>query len=149
MLDCIAICAPRIGQEAALGGLLRAGAWRDARAREMRERATALASAMRSNALSFRTVTSGAYFAYVRHPFAGERSRDVARRLAVDHGVVCLPGSAFGPDQDEYLRLAFANLDAQAFPALVERLDDRDRGVSLEQQGDELVDRPARPTPPA
>jgi hypothetical protein len=46
----------------------------------------------------------------------------VARRLAVDIGVLALPGSAFGPDQQRYLRFAFANLDANLMVELVSRL---------------------------
>ena len=64
----------------------------------------------------------GAYFAYVRHPFAGESSSAVARRLATEQGVLTVPGSAFGPGQEAYLRLAFANLEADRFPELVARL---------------------------
>jgi aspartate/methionine/tyrosine aminotransferase len=43
-------------------------------------------------------------------------------RLAGEHDVLCLPGSMFGPGQDSYLRLAFANSPAEDMPLLVERL---------------------------
>ena len=43
-------------------------------------------------------------------------------RLAQEHDVLCLPGSMFGPGQDDYLRLAFANVDAGLMEPLVERL---------------------------
>ncbi len=36
--------------------------------------------------------------------------------------MLCLPGSFFGPRQDEYLRLAFANVDSERFEELVDRL---------------------------
>ena len=32
------------------------------------------------------------------------------------------PGAMFGPGQEAYLRFAFANLEAELMPALVERL---------------------------
>ena len=35
----------------------------------------------------------------------------VAKRLAQEHDVLCLPGSMFGPEQEDYLRFAFANVE--------------------------------------
>ena len=42
--------------------------------------------------------------------------------LADDHNVLCIPGGMFGPAQEQYLRFAFANLDAELMPALAERM---------------------------
>jgi aspartate/methionine/tyrosine aminotransferase len=47
----------------------------------------------------------------------------VAERLAVERGVLALPGSYFGPGQDDHLRLAFANADETAVAGLPARLD--------------------------
>ena len=120
--DCVQICAPHIGQEAALYGLRHLDGWRRDNQRMMAERATALARAFQRNDLDYELVSAGAYFGYVRHPFDGEESETVARRLATEHGLLCLPGSWFGPDQESYLRFAFANLDASAMPLIAERL---------------------------
>ena len=46
----------------------------------------------------------------------------VARRLVDDHNVLCMPGAMFGPDQEPYLRFAFANLEAEHMTGLAERL---------------------------
>jgi aspartate/methionine/tyrosine aminotransferase len=46
----------------------------------------------------------------------------VAEWLARERGVLALPGSYFGPDQDRYLRVAFANVDAEAIAGLPARL---------------------------
>jgi len=64
----------------------------------------------------------GAYFAFIRHPFAELSSAAVAERLAKEAGVVCLPGSYFGEGQEHYLRLAFANADAASIGLLADRL---------------------------
>ena len=48
-------------------------------------------------------------------------------RLAQEHGVLCVPGSTFGPGLEGYLRFAFANLEAQAMAALVARLAESQR----------------------
>jgi aspartate/methionine/tyrosine aminotransferase len=120
--DCVAICAPRIGQEAALFGLQHLQSWCEDKRRLMIHRAQALQTAFEHHQLRYQLVSLGAYFAYVKHPFTGESATSVAKRLVDEHHVLCLPGSTFGPGQDQYLRLAFANLDAEQMPELAQRL---------------------------
>jgi aspartate/methionine/tyrosine aminotransferase len=43
--------------------------------------------------------------------------------LAADRGLLCLPGSFFGPGQERHLRLAFANAEDAAIAAIPARLD--------------------------
>jgi aspartate/methionine/tyrosine aminotransferase len=121
-MDCVAICAPNIGQEAALFGLQRLAGWREEKRRMMLERLQALRDAFRGNALRYGLISSGAFFAWVRHPFAGETATAVARRLADRHNLLCLPGSFFGAGQDGALRLAFANLPAESMSEVAKRL---------------------------
>lgn len=122
IVDCVTICPPRIGQEAALFGLNRLADWVADKRALMQQRTEAMRAAFNTPGLTYELVTSGAYFAYVRHPFPDETSQQVAWRLFDRHHVLCLPGSTFGPEQERYLRFAFANLDAAEFPALIERL---------------------------
>lgn len=122
ILDCMAICAPHISQRAALFGLENLTAWKREKQELMETRRTALLDAFRHPQLKFQLVSSGAYFAYVKHPFGNEASKSVAMRLAGEHDVLCLPGSMFGSDQASYLRLAFANSPADKMSILVERL---------------------------
>ena len=122
ILDCVAICPPRISQEAAAFALEHLDEWRDGKVSLMRERVHALRHAFAQSNLGYRLISSGAYFAYIRHPFRGTPALDVARRLAECDNVLCLPGSFFGPQQEDYLRLAFANLESRDFEALVCRL---------------------------
>ena len=84
--------------------------------------AAALRATFRNNDIGYQLVSAGAYFAYLRHPFAGETARDVAKRLAEDENMLCLPGSMFGPGQEDYLRFAFANVDADQMPEIARRL---------------------------
>ena len=122
ILDCIAICAPQISQRAALFGLAHLNDWKREKQRLMETRREALLAAFIDARLSYKLVSSGAYFAYVKHPFAGMLAKSVAMRLAGEHDVLCLPGSMFGPDQDSYLRFAFANSPAEDMQLLAERL---------------------------
>ena len=121
-MDTIAICAPRIGQLAAIYGLGYLGDWRMANTRLMRERLSAVKATLNRNDLGYRLISAGAYFAYIAHPFAGRPAMEVARRLADEQNVLALPGSMFGPGQDGFIRIAFANAEASVMPALAERL---------------------------
>jgi aspartate/methionine/tyrosine aminotransferase len=122
ILDCIAICPPRISQAAAMFALDNLSAWREAKSRLMKERVGALRERFARSNLGYQLISCGAYFAYVRHPFRGSASIDVARRLADKQNVLCLPGSFFGPRQDDYLRFAFANVESDRFEGLIDRL---------------------------
>lgn len=119
--DCVTICPPHPAQIAALYGLRHLAAWREENRRLMADRLTSLKAAFKDDGLRYELVSAGAYFAYVRHPFQGASAVSVARQLA-RHGVLCLPGSAFGPGQEDSLRMAFANLESGQMPELVRRL---------------------------
>ena len=122
LMDCVAICAPNIGQEAALFGLNHLDAWRQNKIHEMSSKLNALQAAFARNELAYRLVSSGAFFAYVEHPFEGQSSKQVAMRLAHEHNLLVLPGSMFGPDQERFLRIAFANVPASDMADVVNRL---------------------------
>ncbi|MEX0809460.1 MAG: aminotransferase [Dongiaceae bacterium] len=121
-MDTVAICAPRIGQEAALWGLQHLGEWRVGNRMMMRARLEAFETAMRRNDNGYRIVSAGAYFAYVAHPFGERPAAQVARRLADEENLLALPGSMFGAGQESYLRFAFANVPAEIMPAIADRL---------------------------
>ncbi len=121
-MDCVAICAPHLGQLAAEWGLRNLSHWRAANTGLMRSRLAALAGAFAHQDLGYQIVSAGAYFAYLRHPHAGQTSKAVARRLVDEHNLLALPGSMFGPAQEDYLRLAFANVEAAAIPHIAARL---------------------------
>lgn len=122
ILDCMAICAPHISQAAALFALTSLEDWKQEKIALMHGRLTALREAFTRVGLGYQLVSSGALFAYVRHPFTEETARAVAQRLAGEHDVLCLPGSMFGAGQESYLRIAFANAEASDMEILVDRL---------------------------
>lgn len=121
IMDNIQICPPRSAQAAVAEALPLLAGWREENRLEIAARATTLKETMAGlNGWSIGAV--GAYFAFVRHPFAGTTSAAVAERLAKEAGVLCLPGSYFGPGQESYLRFAFANADRATISRLRERL---------------------------
>lgn len=121
-MDCIAICAPRIGQIAAIHGLGALDDWRHGNTKLMRDRLAALQKAFTRNDLGYEVVGAGAYFAYVKHPHRGKSATAVAKRLADKQNLLALPGSMFGPGQEDFLRVAFANVEAATMPEIAARL---------------------------
>jgi aspartate/methionine/tyrosine aminotransferase len=67
----------------------------------------------------------GAYFAYVKHPFANS-GVDLAQKLVAEAGILCLPGDMFAPpgtpNAAKHLRLAFANIDQTNLKEMIIRL---------------------------
>jgi aspartate/methionine/tyrosine aminotransferase len=122
ILDCMTICPPQITQRAILFGLTALEQWKAEKKLLMRDRLIAMRQAFLTPGLNYRLASSGAYFAYVRHPFNGQASKAVAKKLAGENDVLCLPGSMFGPGQEQYLRFAFANVDATRMTTLAARL---------------------------
>ncbi len=119
--DCTAICAPHAGQLAAVYGLEHLDAWKIEKSEELAARAVAIKKAFAHPELDYRLISAGAYFAYVQHPF-DLPARDVVRMLIESQQIVCLPGSYFGPEQERYIRLAFANVHESRFDDVVARL---------------------------
>jgi aspartate/methionine/tyrosine aminotransferase len=122
VLDCITICAPHLGQRAALYGLQHLHAWQREKREAMRAKRLGLKQLFDKPLGGFRLVSCGAYFAYVQHPFADKTATQVAQHLAESQNILMLPGSMFGPEQERFLRIAFANLDAAQLPELGRRL---------------------------
>jgi aspartate/methionine/tyrosine aminotransferase len=121
-MDCIAICAPAIAQEAALFGLENLAGYRTEKRALVLARIAAFRKLFERNDHGYELVSAGAFFAYLRHPFGGEEASKVAQRLAQEHNLLCLPGSMFGHGQEEYLRFAFANVETDLMPVIAERL---------------------------
>ena len=63
----------------------------------------------------------GAYFAYLRHPFAGVPAQKVAEGLAAERGVLACP-ELFRAGPGGHLRVAFANVGADVLAGLAPRL---------------------------
>ena len=121
-MDCVSICPPRLAQEAALYGLRHLLPWARKNTEALKVRADLLGRGLaRSN--RWRLVSIGAYFAYVEHPFAGERATDISRRMADEENLLTIPGDMFGAGQERFVRLAFANVTDDRIPAVLERLE--------------------------
>lgn len=121
VLDCVQICPPRVAQKVVAWAIEGIRPWREIQRGELARRAEACRAAF-APLNSWRLDSVGAYFAFVAHPFPKDHAIAVARRLAVEHGVLALPGPYFGPGRETHLRLAFANVGADVLAGLPGRL---------------------------
>ncbi|RWX79304.1 aminotransferase [Neorhizobium lilium] len=121
IMDNLQICAPRAAQAAVAKALPLLAGWREENRQEIGRRADALQQVMRG-LNGWKLDAIGAYFAFVRHPFQGKGSADVAEKLARQAGITCIPGAYFGDACQDYLRFAFANADVATIGQLQERL---------------------------
>ena len=119
--DCTAISAPHAGQLAAHYGLQNLHHWKLEKALELQLRAEAIKIAFEHPELNYRLVCAGAYFAYIEHPF-DIPSRLVVKRLIEEFDLISLPGSYFGPQQEKFIRFAFANVHESHFNEVIRRL---------------------------
>ncbi len=123
-LDTVAICPNQLGQLAALWGMQNLRQWLAGERAEILARRAAIDTEL-GGLEGWKILCSGAYFAYVRHPF-DEPSDELARRLVIDTGILALPGTMFTPVHDplgaDCLRIAFANIDEAGIKKLANRL---------------------------
>ncbi len=125
-LDTVTICPNQLGQRAALWGMQNLGDWLADERLEILDRRAAIEDHFPVLAdKGWELLGCGAYFAYVKHPFAIS-SADLAPLLVKEAGVLLLPGTMFMPSDlpggEAQLRIAFANIDRAGVATLFNRL---------------------------
>lgn len=125
--DTMAVCQPRLTQQAVRFGCERLDAWTAANNVMVQRRHDLFVKEFNRPGNPFELVASGGFFAWVRHPWRGLSGRRAARRLVDEGNLICLPGEAFGPGLEPYLRLALGNLPEAAVPAAVARFRELER----------------------
>ena len=119
--DTMAVCQPRLTQHAVRFGLERLDAWVAVNRETMARRHDLFRAEFVQPGNPFQLAASGAFFAWVRHPWPDLTGRQAAKRLVDEAAILCLPGEVFGPGLEGYLRLAFGNIREDAIPVAVER----------------------------
>lgn len=122
--DSMIVCQPRPAQLALEYGCRHLDQWVAGNAEIMRRRHDAFKSQFNAAATDFELSASGTFFAWVKHPWHNLTGYQAARRLADEAHLISLPGEAFGPGLENYLRLAFGNLDLEQIPDTVARFVD-------------------------
>ncbi|MBO3676255.1 aminotransferase [Streptomyces sp. NEAU-YJ-81] len=123
LLDCVAICPPRVGQEAAWAGLSSAQEWRRARANEATDKRRWLETVLAERPGGFELLSCGGFFGWVRHPFADRGTEDVVRDLITRYDTLVIPGTAFLPDDRQVFRVSFGNVDRAGLTEFAGRLE--------------------------
>ena len=124
MVDCVQISAPRIGQEAVIAGLRHARGWRRQQAERIARSQIVFEDVMATNPGGFELASAGAYFGWVRHPFTHRSTDDVIKQLVLEHDVLAIPGTAFTPHDERWVRFSFANLDPDELVEFGVRLEE-------------------------
>lgn len=119
--DTMAVCQPRITQEAVRFGCDRLDDWVNGNALMMQGRHDRFRELFQSADHRFRLMASGSFFAWVKHPWPNKTGREVAKLLVEQGHLLCLPGEAFGPGLERYLRLAFGNIREDQIPEAISR----------------------------
>lgn len=119
--DSMVVCQPRPAQIALEYGCRKLDHWVAQNTRMMLDRHTLFCSSFNATSSRFELVASGSFFAWIKHPWPELTGRQAAHRLIDQANLLCLPGEAFGPALEPYLRLAFGNISEKLIPTAVER----------------------------
>ncbi len=123
--DTMVICAPTLSQRAALHGLELCQSDLQKKVSELRD-LTVLLRKKSAEWKNFRLRSSGAFFAFIEHPYALNATQ-AALKLYEEAGILALPGTVFGKSQNKFLRLAYANFDAAKLTLALDQLSALDR----------------------
>ena len=121
--DSVIICAPKISQFMVLYALRECSAWLKDKVSFIQTNASEFSSLCSNNLKGFELSSCANFFAYIKHPFKGISAYDASIKVANQAKILTLPGSIFGPGQENYLRLAFGNVsDPNKLSEVVKRL---------------------------
>ena len=122
LIDCVTICPPRIGQEAAHAGLTQAAEWRDAMVADIAAKQAYFEKVMATNPGGFTLRSAGAYYGWVEHPFQKTPTSEIVEKLLLEQGILTIPGDAFMKHDANMLRFSFANIEIERLDELADRL---------------------------
>ncbi|RLB69209.1 MAG: aminotransferase [Deltaproteobacteria bacterium] len=119
--DSMVVCQPRPTQLALEFGCRHLDDWVTKNGTMMWQRHNQFKATFLAAKTDFELTASGSFFAWVKHPWGTLTGRQAARKLVDEANLICLPGEAFGPGLEPYLRLAFGNIDVTQIPEAVAR----------------------------
>ncbi|MEA3544664.1 MAG: aminotransferase [Thermodesulfobacteriota bacterium] len=119
--DSMVVCQPRPTQLALAFGCRHLDDWVAKNAITMQQRHDCFKADFLAAETDFELTASGSFFAWVKHPWKDLTGRQAARRLVEEAHLICLPGEAFGPGLNPYLRLSFGNIEVAQIAVAIER----------------------------
>ncbi|MSU40765.1 MAG: aminotransferase class I/II-fold pyridoxal phosphate-dependent enzyme [Pedosphaera sp.] len=115
------LCASIISQEAAVEAILHGGDAVAQMREQYRQRRNLMVAAFRAMGLQCH-LPRGAFYAFPNVQTSGLDSKTFALRLLQEEKVACVPGTAFGPTGDGFLRCCFATA-LDRIEVAMERMD--------------------------
>ncbi len=119
--DSMVVCAPKPAQLALYYGCQHLDQWVKDNATMMKERHDSFKEQFLAADTPFKLVASGSFFAWIEHPWSSQTGRQATFKMAHEQNLICLPGEAFGPGLEKYLRLAFGNIETAQIPDAIAR----------------------------
>jgi len=119
--DCSVICAGRAGQEGLLAALPEAARHTSLVREALRARRDGLMTSLDTVGLTDFVEPGGSLFLFLRLP-AGTDDREFCRRLLEERFVVAVPGSAFGPGGEGFIRISFGSTPAERLEEAIRRM---------------------------
>ena len=119
--DTMLICQPHITQHAVAYGVEHLADWVATNQLMMQRRHDVFVGEFDRPDNDFKLVSSGPFFAWVRHPWARLTGKDAVRKLINEAALLTLPGEVFGPGMEPYIRIAFGNIKEESIPEAVKR----------------------------
>lgn len=119
--DSMVVCQSRPAQLALAYGCHHLDEWVAKNTIMMQQRHDSFKEQFLAADLDFELSSSGSFFAWIKHPWAQMSGRQVAKKLSDESNLICLPGEAFGPGLESYLRLAFGNIGQEQIPRAISR----------------------------
>ncbi len=120
--DSMVVCQPRTAQIALEFGCQNLDNWIAQNSIKMQQRHDHFKSIFIEAKTDFELTASGSFFAWIRHPWDHLSGRQAAKQLLEEENIICLPGEAFGPGLENYLRLSFGNIELEQIEGAIKRL---------------------------
>lgn len=119
--DSMVVCQSRPAQLALAYGCRHLDKWVAKNTAMMQQRHDSFKEQFIAADIDFELSASGSFFAWIKHPWTQMSGRQVAKKLTDESNLICLPGEAFGPGLEPYLRLAFGNIELEHIPVAISR----------------------------
>jgi aspartate/methionine/tyrosine aminotransferase len=110
--DTMLICAPHIGQRAALIGMRSCAEETAEFVARCEEKCARFRREMTASPVA-RLVSAGAIFAWIHVPIPAPSAMERTLLFYERTGLLGLPGDVFGASQSEYIRLALSNVEGE------------------------------------
>ena len=120
IMDNIQICAPRPAQQALAIYLDNLERFQMEKTKEIGEKSKLFYKII-SKYTNWKIASTGGFFSYLEHPFKFISSFEISKHLAEKCGIISLPGTCFGYNQEKYLRFSFASIDHNMFKEIPNR----------------------------